>query len=44
MINIEEKIKNTDWSQYSGPEYYSPEELVEALNHLARHDESKAKH
>nr|WP_315484342.1 hypothetical protein [uncultured Undibacterium sp.] len=43
-MTIEEKIKSVDWKQYQGPEYYNPEELVQALLQLSAYDESKAKY
>lgn len=42
-MNIEAKIKKIDWVKYSGPEYYNPENLIEALLHLITYDKSKAK-
>ncbi|MBP6825557.1 MAG: hypothetical protein KA165_03260 [Saprospiraceae bacterium] len=29
-----EKIKNIDWEEYNGPEYFSPSEVIESLCHL----------
>ena len=42
-LYIEDKIHAIDWGEFSGPEYYSSEELIDALIHLNQYDESKAK-
>lgn len=40
--SFEERVQSVGWSRYSGPEYYSQEELEESLIHLSRNDESRA--
>jgi hypothetical protein len=42
-MDIIDKIKNVDWASYKGPDYYDPDELLEALLHLYEYNESKAK-
>lgn len=43
-MTIEERIKSVEWRQYLGPEYYNPEELVQALLQLSVFDESNTTH
>lgn len=39
-----ERIINTDWESYCGPEYYDSREIVDVLTDLVNFDESKAPH
>ncbi|MCO7223515.1 hypothetical protein [Pleionea sp. CnH1-48] len=42
MKELEFQISSVRWSDFSGPEHYKPDELVEALIDLSRYDESRA--
>ncbi len=42
--HIESRIRNTDWSEYLGPEYFSPDELIESLIDLNNYDTVNAEH
>lgn len=41
---IEEKIRAVRWEKYTGPEFYRPGRLVQALVDLAMFDESRTCH
>ncbi|MEJ2610210.1 MAG: hypothetical protein P8179_09010 [Candidatus Thiodiazotropha sp.] len=41
---IKERIKGVNLSEYLGPEYYSPDRLIESLVELSKYDTNNAKY